>query len=300
MGYDESSFNMMPLAEALQLLYQKEASVLAGGTDFFPASGDYPLPEKILDITQVEELRYIRSDDSGWTIGAGTTWTDLIQANLPRVFDSLKEAAREVGSIQIQNAGTIAGNLCNASPAADGVPPLLTLNAEVELASVKGQRRLLLSEFIHGPRNTDIEANELMTAIHIPSLPDTARSGFFKLGSRKYLVISVVMASIVLLADEQDKLVHVSIAVGACSAVAKRLTALEQRLLGKSIHSDLLSLLTLDLFDSLTPIDDVRSSGQYRTLSAFEIVRRLLGATLETLPAYTKSISPGTYDGEVS
>ena len=150
--------------------------ILAGGTDFYPALRDKAAPVHVLDLTQIEGLRFISESDEGWVIGAGTTWTDIIRAGLPPVFDALKAAAREVGSVQIQNAGTLAGNLCNASPAADGVPPLLSLNARVELASSSGKRLLLLSEFILGPRSTALQNNELLIAVHVPRVDAGARS----------------------------------------------------------------------------------------------------------------------------
>ena len=131
----------------------------------------------------------------GWRLGATTTWAELIEAPLPPLFDGLKQAAREVGGRQIQNAGTVAGNLCNASPAADGVPPLLALDAEVELAGRAGTRRLPLAAFITGNRRTVLAPGELLVAIHVPKPAHDARSAFLKLGARRYLVISIAMAA---------------------------------------------------------------------------------------------------------
>ena len=113
--------------EALERLASAPLTVLAGGTDHYPARVARPLAEDILDITALEALRGIRETEEGWRIGATTSWTQLIEAELPPLFDALKQAAREVGGVQIQNAGTVAGNLCNASPAADGVPALLAI-----------------------------------------------------------------------------------------------------------------------------------------------------------------------------
>jgi len=274
----------MILSDALDLLSRSDIKVLAGGTDFYPALGDTPAPKPVLDINRISELRCLYKNDTGWTLGACTTWTDVIHAKLPREFDGLKAAAREVGSIQIQNAGTLAGNLCNASPAADGVPPLLSLNASVELASSEGRRILPLDEFICGPRSTALKRNELLIAIHIPSMPSGARSEFFKLGSRRYLVISIAMVAVTLAADERGCLSEVRISVGACSAVAQRLTTLEQYLKGRSIHEDVLSFITPQMFGELTPIDDVRASGEYRSIAVHRIVSRLLGSTLRQLP----------------
>lgn len=276
----------MILNDALDILSNSDINVLAGGTDFYPALRDSPAPKQLLDITQISELRTLIESTEGWTFGAGTTWTDVINADLPRQFDGLKSAAREVGSIQIQNAATIAGNLCNASPAADGIPPLLSLNATVELASKEGRRILPLSEFILGPRSTALNTNELLVAIHVPSMITDARSEFYKLGARRYLVISIAMVAVTLAANERGVLTDVRISVGACSAVAQRLGKLEKILEGKSVHEDILSLITPEVFNSLTPIDDVRASAEYRVIAAHHIVSRLVESTLRQLPQY--------------
>lgn len=276
------------LQDALVALTDTPVPVLAGGTDFYAALQDAMAPVHVLDITRIQELRYIRETDDGWTIGAGATWTDVINASLPPLFDALKSAAAEVGSIQIQNAATVAGNLCNASPAADGVPPLLALNASVELASVHGRRVLALSEFILGPRNIALESNELLVAIHIPRMADSARSAFGKLGSRKYLVISIVMVSITIESDGSGLIRDARIAVGACSPVACRLKRLEAALVNQSVSADLMSLVSLSMLAELDPIDDVRGSREYRLEAVQELICRLLLHTLRSLPDYQK------------
>jgi CO/xanthine dehydrogenase FAD-binding subunit len=113
------------LKDALAALAEGAPSVIAGGTDWYPAQGERPQRGAMLDISRVSGLNGIVHRDGAFRIGATATWSDVIAADLPAAFDGLKAAAREVGSVQIQNAGTVAGNLCNASPAADGVPPLL-------------------------------------------------------------------------------------------------------------------------------------------------------------------------------
>src|SRR6202035_3905975 len=125
-------------------------------------------------------------------IGGLTTWTEIVRTPMPRCFDALKSAAREIGGIQIQNRGTVAGNLCNASPAADSVPPLLALDAEVELVSAAGPRRMPLAEFIVGNRKTARQPNEILSQILVPRTVENAASTFLKLGARRYLVISIV------------------------------------------------------------------------------------------------------------
>lgn len=261
------------LPEALEFL-AGGASVVAGGTDFFPALGDRARPEDVLDVTQIEGMRGISRDREGWRIGATTTWTDIISADLPPAFDGLKLAAREVGSIQIQNAGTVAGNLCNASPAADGVPPLMTLDASIELTGPDGKRMLPLADFLTGPRQTALQAGELVSAIFVPNLPDTTTSHFLKLGARRYLVISIAMVS-VLIVPVAGKVAEARIAVGSCSPVAVRLSALEKALVGCPL-SDMADAVQPDHLVPLSPIDDIRAPAAYRLSAAETLVKRAL------------------------
>jgi CO/xanthine dehydrogenase FAD-binding subunit len=157
------------LEEALEHLARAPARILAGGTDVYPALVDRCLREPILDLTGVPGLRGISQEADGFRIGALTTWSDVIRADLPAMFDGLKLAAREVGGVQIQNAGTVAGNICNASPAADGTVALLALDADVEVQGARGIRRMGLADFVLGPRRTALEPDEIVTAVHVPA-----------------------------------------------------------------------------------------------------------------------------------
>jgi len=262
------------LDEALALLSQGPRTVLAGGTDLYPATGAQALAGDILDITALASLRGITEDDLGWRIGAGTTWNDLTKTPLPAAFDALKQAAREIGSVQIQNTATLVGNLCNASPAADGVPPLLILDAELELRSSKNSRRLPLNEFILGARKTARRADELVTAILIPKQSSSGRSDFLKLGARRYLVISIAMvAARIAVAD--NRITQAALAVGSCSAIAQRLPTIESALRGQPTDTTLDEIISHQaVAPLLSPIDDIRGSAHYRTQAATELLRR--------------------------
>jgi CO/xanthine dehydrogenase FAD-binding subunit len=263
------------LEEALEALASRPLTVLAGGTDHYPARVDRVRDEPILDLTALAALRGIARTPEGWRIGATTTWSELIEARLPALFDALKLAAREVGGVQIQNAGTVAGNLCNASPAADGVPALLALDAGVELRSRSGSRVLPLEEFVTGARQTARASDEIVTALLVPAPRYEARSHFLKLGARKYLVISIAMVAVVL--EIEDTLVRAArIAVGACSPVARRLRSLEKALEGRRLDEGLAELVRGEHVDVLQPIDDVRASADYRRHAALILVRRTL------------------------
>lgn len=255
-------FSPLDLDEALEVMHAQQAVVVAGGTDFFPSRGRRPITDPLLDVTRVQALRGMdwTSPDS-LRIGAATTWTDIARADLPPAFHALQDAARVVGGVQVQNAGTIAGNLCNASPAADGLPPLLTLEAEVELASVSGRRRLPLTDFVLGPRQTALTPGELVVALHVPRPPSHSRSAFQKLGARKYLVISITMTAVIVGLDADGRIDVARVAVGACAPVAKRLTALERDLVGQRPGEITVQPHHLA---PLSPITDVRADDRYR------------------------------------
>lgn len=263
------------IGEALALLGEGNPTIIAGCTDFFPAQRQGCQNRNVLDVTRIPELRGITHGAEGWRIGAATTWSEIVGAALPTAFDGLKQAAREVGSIQIQNLGTIAGNICNASPAADGVPPLLALEAQVEIVSAAGHRRVPLAQFITGVRKIALAPGEMVAAIHVPALSGEERSAFLKLGSRKYLVISIVMVA-ANLQVRNGAIERARVAVGACSPVAQRLPALERDLRGRPV-TDLAGLVvTPEHVAPLSPIDDVRGTVGYRRDAVGELCRRAL------------------------
>lgn len=265
--------------EALALLGEDRWRILAGGTDFYPAQGAKPFRDNILDINGLAELRGIAETDEHWRIGACTTWTEIVRAPLPVAFDALKSAAREVGSIQIQNVASIAGNLCNASPAADGVPALLVLDADVELRSAQGTRHLPLGDFILGNRRTALQPGEMVTAVRVPKRSAAGVSSFVKLGARRYLVISIAMAA-ARLVIENELVADAAIAVGACSAVARRLAGVEAALRGQPANAALAEAVSSAPIDELSPIADVRGSAEYRQDAAREIVARAVRAAI--------------------
>ena len=274
------------LDHALSILNGRRHRILAGGTDVLPADADavgwgrrgigHPSSAPIVDITTVEELSGIRRFPDRVEIGALVTWTEAIESDLPPWFDCVRLAAREVGGRQIQNRGTLAGNLCNASPAADGVPALLALDARVRLQHRGGSRDIPLDAFITGNRRTCLQPGELMTAIVIPSPAPGARSTFLKLGARRYLVISIAMVA-ACLDVRAGRIRDARLAVGACSEVARRLTELEARLEGTR-PEDATGMVRDEDFASLSPLDDVRASAAYRRHGAQVLVRRALDA----------------------
>ncbi len=261
------------LRTALELLAQGGLKIAAGCTDLFPATEAKILPGPVLDITGIAALRGISAGPEGLRIGAATTWTDLLRADLPPALAGLQLAAREVGGRQIQNRGTLAGNLCNASPAADGVPPLLTLDARVELQSLAGQRSLPLSDFLLGPRQTALAEGELVRAIFLPATALGGQGAFRKLGARRYLVISIAMCA-ARLRLEEGRVAEAALAVGACGPVATRLPEAEAALIGQPLDPG--RITDAMVAAPLAPIGDMRADAPYRAGAAAELLRRTL------------------------
>lgn len=264
------------IPEALRVFGGEPPMIISGGTDIYPAHAGKALPAKILDISAIAGLRGISRTGEFHRFGAATTWTDIVRASLPPAFAALQQAAREIGSIQVQNRGTIGGNICNASPAADGIPPLLVLDAAVELASPEGARRLPLADFITGYRRTGRRQNELLTAVLVPASADAAKSCFVKLGARKYLVISIVMAAALIERDGAGAIKTARVAVGAASEKARRLPSLETDL--KRLPPGLApaSILKTEHFKELSPISDIRATANYRQDAAWTLVAAAL------------------------
>jgi CO/xanthine dehydrogenase FAD-binding subunit len=276
-------FRPNTLDEAVHVLASSGGQILAGGTDFFPSLGDRPVTGTVVDISGLGELKGVVKEPKHIRIGGLTTWTEVVKTPLPRGFDGLKAAAREIGGIQIQNRATVAGNLCNASPAADSVPPLLTLDADVELVSQAGVRRVALADFIVGNRKTLRRPSEILSQIFVPRMVENAASTFLKLGARRYLVISIAMVAAVIQMDSGGWITDARVAIGSCSVVARRLPDLEHALIGASVASGaaspaLGSIVTADHLKDLSPVSDVRAAAAYRRDAALRLVQRALDA----------------------
>ena len=265
------------LDDALDWLAVKQPLVIAGCTDIYPTRHTPSLEGPLLDITAIDELRGIEMRDGWRRFGAATSWSEILRTPLPTSYAMLKQASSEIGAVQIQNSGTIGGNLCTASPAADSVPCLMALDAEIELSSVRGRRRLDLAAFFTGARQTALKPDELVIAIHIPEKAETGISGFHKLGARHYLVISIAMVAVRLVV-EAGRIISARIVIGACAPVATRLKELEAALVGVSLDEipERAQQIDDDIHRSLAPIDDVRASTDYRYRAAAEITQRMI------------------------
>ena len=266
------------LGEAVDLLAADPWTVVAGCTVYYLNPANRPDRGWILDVTRIAGLERIDVAAAGARIGAAATWSAIAAAPLPAACRTLQEAAARVGSVQIRNAGTIGGNLVGAAATADGLPPLLVLEAVVELSSAAATRTLPVADFILGSRRTAKRPDELVSAVLIP-LPDRRRfSAFLKLGVRSSLAPVVVSVAALIGLDAGGRIDEAAVAVGACSSVPRRLPSLERRLMGVAPTAMRLA----SVFDPdedlalLTPAADVRVTAEYRLDAAATLVRRAL------------------------
>ncbi len=262
------------LAHALDHLATEPRRILAGGTDIYPAHVDRPIAEPVLDISGLSELRAIKRTDTGFRIGALTRWSDLVHADLPPAFDGLKQAAIEVGSVQIQNVGTIAGNLCNASPAADSVPALVTAKAKVIIVGPGGTRRTAVENVVTGPGKTSLEKGEIIKAIVLPDRPTKASDAYLRFIPRTEMDIAVVGAGVNVTLDKDGTCTAARVALGAVAPTPLLVQSAADALIGTKIDDQAQASLASAASAVCRPIDDKRGTIEYRTKVAGVLAQR--------------------------
>jgi CO/xanthine dehydrogenase FAD-binding subunit len=254
------------LQEALELKAERpDALPIQGGTDVMvELNFDRARPDAILNLNEVAELGGWSREDGAVRLGSGLTYTEAMEVEAAALLPALAEASRTVGSPQIRNRGTIGGNLGTASPAGDALPPLLVENAEVELASVRGERALPLAEFLLGPKKNALAEDELITAVRLR--PSGDRQTFMKVGPRNAMVIAV--CSLALAVDRERG--EVRAAYGSAGPVPALVTG---------------SLAERETFpervaEAAQPIDDVRGTARYRRHALRVLAARALERVL--------------------
>lgn len=270
------------LEEAYALLAEADGGAwrpLAGGTDLMVTMtgeiGDPP--GRVLDIWGLDDLRGIRVEADALAIGALTTFTDLRRS--PEVRDTapaLAEAAATIGAAQIQNRGTLGGNIVNASPAGDTLPVLLALEAELVLGSVQGERTVAATDFWPSYRTTARRDDELLLRIRIPRV-DGRQVRFRKIGTRRAQAISkVVMALAWRSTGDDGPWTDVRLALGSVAATTIRVSPVEAVLEGARPTRETADAAATALTAAIEPIDDVRSTAAYRRLVAGRVLHRLI------------------------
>ncbi|HRF93551.1 MAG TPA: FAD binding domain-containing protein, partial [Aggregatilineales bacterium] len=270
------------LDQALTLLHDHHhtAKIMAGGTDLLlELERGQKKADVIIDITRLPDLGTITHTDRKITLGALVTHNQVV-ANADIIAHALPlaQASWEVGAPQIRNRATVAGNIITASPANDTITPLMALGASVTLASISGTREVALSDFYVGYRKTVMRLDELLTHIHIPTMPASARGIFIKLGLRKAQAISVVNVAIVLDFDANDIIKNAVITLGCVAPTIISLPQVANTLIGQQLTPEVIRQTALACAKIPQPIDDVRAPAEYRQEMIAVLVARGLRA----------------------
>jgi CO/xanthine dehydrogenase FAD-binding subunit len=266
------------LFEAYELLARGGITPIAGGTDLMVRiTGEIgPPPERMLDLSRVEELKGISLESGALVLGARTTYTEIRRSALVREhLPALVEAAATIGAIQIQNRGTLGGNIANASPAGDTLPILLAADARILVGGQRGEREIPADEFFVGYRQTALAPDELLLHVTFP-LPKGRELFFRKVGTRRAQAISKVVLAAAWRDDGPRGLADVRVALGSVAAVPVRARATEAALEGSLPIPEVADRAAETLASEIAPIDDVRSTAGYRRTVSARVLHRLV------------------------
>ncbi len=264
---------------ALAAIADGNATPLAGGTDLLVRIKKGLLaPEKVVDLSALEELGGIREDGEDIVIGSLTTHGQVLESDLAnRYLPILVQGCATVGSPQIRNMGTLGGNIVNASPAADPIPPLVVLGAGVILQSLAGKREMRLEEFISGPGKTLLRAGEVITGIVVHKMKADERSLYRKLGQRKALAISIASVAVRMEFDPATGMCSSpGIAFGAVAPVIRRIKELESLLCQRKLDQQGIREIADKAREFCAPISDIRASAEYRRAMCSSLLYEVL------------------------
>jgi xanthine dehydrogenase small subunit len=279
MTFKHSLHSARTLSEAYTVLAERGGTtkIIAGGTDLMVLMNARLLEASdLLDIWRVDELRGIENEESTIRIGALTTYTQLIRSPLIREHvPALVAASRTIGAVQIQNRGTIGGNVVNASPAGDSLPVLAAYDAKIEVGSARGVRHIEYNEFYTGYRRTTLEPDELVLAVRIPKLKDGEQDFFWKVGTRRAQAISkTVMAARASVAGRTIE--SIAIGVGSVAPTVIRAHQTEKLLEGATLTPDIIEQAKQTIAREIAPITDLRSTEHYRRTVTGNVLRKFL------------------------
>ncbi len=269
------------LDEALHMLQENKTDlkIIAGASDVIVQLRDGVIkPNKLLNILSLKELRFIRLTSGQVHIGSLSTYSDIVHNEITRKHGwVLVEAAKQIGAIQLQNTATIGGNLGNASPAGDSLPPLYALDAIVVTRNKSGRREIPIEEFFVGYRKTVLQQDELIEKVHFESLGPNDRGAYMKLGLREANAISIVDVAVVLRdRSPENSYRKISVALGAVAPTIKRARILEQELINKPLTTEAIEKASFLAVHDAAPIDDIRGSAEYRKATLISLVFQAL------------------------
>jgi carbon-monoxide dehydrogenase medium subunit len=266
------------IEEATSLLakYGEKAKVIAGGTDLLVKMKNGEVkPKYLVNVKKIRNLNFITEEGGLLRIGATTSLRKIEKSQLVKEeYLVLFEAVRSIGTVQIRNMGTIGGNICNASPAADTASALLSLDARVKISSSRGERTIPLEKLFMGPGKTVLSSDELLTDIQIPSLPPSTGSTFLKIARVRADIAKINVATVI--ARKGDICKFSRIALGAVAPTPIRMRRAEEMLNGKKFEEKLVEGVAQEISEETRPISDVRSTAEYREDVSEILVKRAL------------------------
>lgn len=272
------------LDEALSLLAELEnATPVIGGTDLMIAMRNgVSIPDHIVDLNKISELNYVKEEDGIIMIGATATHAEVANSPIAAKIPSLVDSVSRIGSPQIRNRGTITGNICNASPAADSAPPLLVHMAEVEIQSLDGKRTIPIVDLFAGPKINSLQPGELLTEIRIPVPPAGSSSSFKRIGRRKAFTLSVV-SSAAYIQMEGETCTDAKVAFGSVAITPIRVPEAESLLSGSKLDEETVKVASDAVYEAVKPITDVRGTAEYRKDMCPVLMRRAIKQCMERM-----------------
>ena len=268
------------LEDALGLLqqHQNKIRIVAGGSDIIIQLRDGVVKtQKLLNLIPVKDLKFIEKRNNEIHIGSLSTYTEIIQSQLIKKGAwVLREAARQIGAVQLQNTATIGGNLGNASPAADSLPPLFALGATIVTRNMSGRREIPIEKFFSGYRKTALKPDELIEEIYFDRLKKNDAAAYLKLGLRKANAISIVDVAVTLRRKVNDSYGDIRVALGAVAPTIVRSHSCEQALKDRSLSEKLLREAAKLASKDVSPITDIRGSAEYRRKVVSSLVYQAL------------------------
>ena len=267
------------LSEAVELLNKlgPEAKILAGGTDLIVLMKQRVIePRYIVNIKKIKELNFIEDRGDHLAIGAATKLRTIEKNSIVKEkFTALYEAVKAMAGVQIRNMGTIGGNLCNASPAADTAPPLMVFDAELKIVGPGYEKIIPITQFFKGPKKTILNYNEILAEIKIPYQSPNTGSAFIKI-SRTAMDLAKVNVAVALRVDEDDRITWIRVALGSVAPTPVRAKTVEEALIDKKFSEDIVGEAAKLVVNDISPITDIRSTAEYRREVSKVIVRDAL------------------------
>ncbi len=256
------------IKEALGMLKSEDARIIAGGTDVVPGlsqgSNRFKDVRVLVDINHISQLKGISVNDGIISIGATETFSDLLESEIVKnELPLLWKSAATIGSVQIRNRATIAGNFVNNAPCADSIPPLLVYDAVLEIESFDSKREITLADFLTSPYKTKIEKNEIVTKINIPLPSKELRGDFYKLGRRRAVAVSRITLALLVKINEHA-IDDIKIASGAVSPIGTRFYEIENYALGKKVNEQLMKNLSREIGEKIIELTGLRWSSEYK------------------------------------